>query len=164
MNWIELKDKVYHWDGSWRDIYVLNTNRSDWERWVNYVNKNYRVDWYNGKVEKDETKIDFNVITEFWGGNDDLSSTARVFLDKIQINAHFFDDNELENDIDPREFNSIEDHNMLIKFMSDLSRILDKEIVLTPESEHETVLFKVYKTDVEFSKNIDPSSWKLIIR
>jgi len=29
-----------------------------------------------------------------------LCSTAKIFIDNIQINAHFFDDKELENDID----------------------------------------------------------------
>ena len=84
-----------------------------------------------------------------------------MFIDKIQINAHFFDDTEMENDIDPREFNSIEDHNKLLKYMSDISNLLDKEVILTPENEHETILFKVNKDDIEFSENIDPTKWKL---
>ena len=164
MNWADLKDKIYYWDGSWRDIYVLHTSRADWKIWVDYVNKNYRIGWHNAKADKDENQIDFGVIKEYWSGNHDLCSTANVFIDKIQINAHFFDDNEMENDIDPREFNSMEDHNKLIKYMVDLSTLLDKEIILTPENEHETILFKVYKNNIEFSKNIDPTQWKLKIR
>lgn len=157
MNWRELKDKIYYWDGSWRDIYVLQTNRVDWKIWVDYVNKNYRIDWFKSKADKDENQIDFSVIEEFWSGDEDLCSTARVLIDKIQINAHFFDDNEMENDIDPREFNSIDDHNKLIKYMSDISILLDKEIILTPENEHETVLLKVIKDNIEFSENIAPT-------
>ena len=164
MKWTELKNKIYYWDGSWRDIYVLNTARHDWKIWVDYVNKNYPIDWFNGKTNTDEKKIDFNVIEEFWSGNLDLCSTAKIFIDKIQINAHFFDDTEMENDIDPREFNSFEDHEKLIKYMTDLSILLDKEVILTPENEHETVLFKVNKNVVAFSQDIDPSKWKLRTR
>ena len=107
MNWKKLKDKIYFWDGSWRDIYIPNTTEKDWNKWINFVNENYQVDWYNGKAEADQNKIDFNVILEYWNGNHDLCSTAKIFIDKIQINAHFFDDQEIENDIDPREFKSI---------------------------------------------------------
>lgn len=152
MNWAELKDKVYYTDGSWRDIYVLQTTCADWKIWVDYVNKNYRIDWFNGKAAKEENQIDFKVIEEYWRGDHDLCSTAKVFIDKIQINAYFFDDTELENDINPSEFNSIHDHNKLIKYMSDLSIILDKEVTLTPENEHNTILFKVNKGTILFNK------------
>lgn len=164
MNWTDLKNKIYYWDCSWRDIYVLQTNRDDWKKWADYVNKNYRINWFNGKADKDENQIDFGVIEDFWSGNHDLCSTAKVFIDKIQINAHFFDDTEMENDIDPREFNSIDDHNKLVKYMTDISKLLDKEVILTPENEHETILFKVSNDKIEFSGNIDPTNWKLRTR
>ncbi len=82
----------------------------------------------------------------------------------MQINAHFFSESEIENNIDPREFNSIEDHNKLIKYMTELSVILDKEIILTPENEHETTLLKVLKDKIDYSDNIDPKAWKLRTR
>ena len=150
MDWKDLKNKIYYWDGSWRDILVLKTNRSDWKIVVDYVNENYRIQWFNGKSGQDENKVDFSVIEGFWDGNFDLCSTANVFIDKIQINAHFFDDTEIENDIDPREFNSIEDHNKLVKYMRDISKLLGKEVVLTPENDREVVLFKVYMDNIEF--------------
>ena len=67
----------------------------------------------------------------------------------------------MENDIDPREFASIDDHNKLVKYMTDISRLLDKEVILTPENEHETTLFKVSNDNIEFSDNIDPTQWKI---
>ena len=164
MNWNELKNKVYHWDCSWRDIYVLQTTKLDWKKWVEYVNRNHRIEWYNGKKECVENTIDFEVIEEFWNGNHDLCSTANVFVDKIQINAHFFNESEFENDIDPREFNSEEDHKKLCNYMSDLSKLLDKEVILTPENDHKTILFKVNKDRIEISNDIDPSAWELITR
>lgn len=149
MDWNKLKDKIYYWDGSWRDIYVKSINRSDWEKWVDLVNANYKVDWFNGRQNRDENLIDFSVIDDYWNGNHDLCSTAKIFIDKIQINAHFFDDTEIENDIDPREFNTINDHEKLIHYMTVLSTLLDKEVILTPENEQNIVLIKVYKDKVE---------------
>lgn len=123
MNWNQLKNKIYVWDGGWLDIYVQNTSSIDWEKWTQYVNQNFRIEWYNGKTENVESRIDFNVIQEFWNGNHDLASTAKVFIDDIQINAHFFEPSEIENDIDPREFRSIDDHHKLIEYLKEISSI-----------------------------------------
>ena len=38
--------------------------------------------------------------------------------------CHFYG-NDIENDIDPREINSIEDHNKIIKYMSDLATLFN---------------------------------------
>jgi len=164
MNWTELKEKIYSWDGSWRDIYVLQTTLDDDKKWTDYVNENYRIEWFNGLKQTDENRIDFEVIKEFWNGNHDLCSTAKVFIDKIQINNHFFVDSEIENDIDPREINTIEDHESIVKYMSDLSQLLDKPIILTPENDKEIVLMKISKDGVEYSNKIDPKEWKIKLR
>jgi len=155
MNWTELKEKVYYRDGSWLDIYILRTSLEDNEKWTDYVNENYRIEWFNALTQADENRISFDVIKEFWNGNQDLCSTAKVFIDKVQINNHFFTDTEIENDIDPREINSMEDHERVIKYMTDLSKLLDKPLILTPENEQETILIIVSKNQVAYSKNID---------
>ena len=150
MDWSELKKEIYYLDGSWRDIYVLQTNRRDWEKWVDYVNENYRVDWFNCKTEKEEQNVDFSVIEEYWNGAVDLRSSANVFVDKIQINAHFFTESEIENDIDPREFNSIDDHHKLINYLANLSKLLNKQVILTPEDTPETILMKIDENSVKY--------------
>lgn len=48
--------------------------------------------------------------------------------------------------------------------MTDISILLNKEVILTPENEHEIILFKVNKGNIEFCKNIDPKNWKLKLR
>jgi len=159
LDWNQLKNEIYVWDGGWLDIYVHNTNKNDWETWSKYINQNFRIEWYNGKTEKVESKIDFSVIKEFWEGNHDLSSTSRIFIDNIQINAHFFDSDEIENDIDPREFKDIEDHNKLVKYLIDISSILKKEVTVTPENCPEIILIKVNKDIVEITKGLNPREW-----
>ena len=135
MNWEELKEKIYYWDGSWRDIYIKNTTKADWKKWTDFVNQNYRIEWFNERTGQVETKIDFDVILEYWDGNENLCSTANVFIDKIQINAHFFISEEIENDIDPREIITIEDHYKIVNYMTELSVLLGKTVILTPENE-----------------------------
>lgn len=159
MNWKDLKDKRYYWDGSWRDIYVHESTRNDWENWINLVNANYKIDWYNGKTERDENKIDYNVILDYWNGMRDYCSTVKVFIDNIQINAHFFDDTEIENDIDPREIISIDDHNRVIDFMTKLSKVLNKPVILSPEKCPDIVLIKVLGDNISINIKSNPKDW-----
>lgn len=35
----ELKDKIYYWDGSWHDIYIVQSSRADWKRWVDRMGR-----------------------------------------------------------------------------------------------------------------------------
>lgn len=30
--WDELEAQIYYWDGSWRDLYVQDTNNEDWKK------------------------------------------------------------------------------------------------------------------------------------
>lgn len=143
MNWQKLKEKIYYWDGSWRDIYIKEFDRNDWAKWIDFVNKGYKIDWINLKTSKGQSKIDFDVICDYWNRKDDLLSTAKIYINKIQINTHFFSEEEFESDIDPREFNSLEDHNNLINYLKDISKLLNREIILTPENFRDVVLLTV---------------------
>ncbi len=141
MNWESLQKTLYYHDGSLRDIFIPNTTREDWGKWVAYVNANYRIDWYNGKTDKQESQIDFSVILEYWNGNHDLYSTAKVYMEAIQINAHFFDDAEFENDISPWDFKDLKAHLKLQKYLLDIVGVLGKEVIITPEDEHKVTLW-----------------------
>lgn len=39
----------------------------------------------------------------------------------------------MENYISPKEINCIEDHKKIIKYMSEISVVLEKPVILTPE-------------------------------
>lgn len=102
------------------------------------------------KTNQEENKIDFEVVLEYWAGNHDCCSTAKIFIGAIQINAHFFDQEEIENDIDPREFNNQEDHEVLMEYLKGLSIVLEKEVLLTMEDSPEEILLKVKGKEIEF--------------
>ena len=150
MNWTELKEKIYYCDGSLRDIYVLHTNLEDNKKWTNLANELYTVKWFNGLTQTSEQKINLEVIEEYLKGQHDLCSSVSIYIDKIQINNHFFTDNEIENDISPEDINSIEDHEKIIEYMTDISILLDKPVILTPENEQETILICVTKNEIEY--------------
>jgi hypothetical protein len=143
MNWTELKKRIYFEDGSWRDIYVLDTTRRDWENWVELINKKYRVEFYDAKTDLRTDKIDFVIVKEYWDSNGDREVvSATIRLDSINVMFYFFDDSEIENDIDPSEINSQEDHDKLIDYLNDISVSLNKEVLVTDENTKNSVLIR----------------------
>ncbi|RKF05090.1 hypothetical protein C8N26_0490 [Tenacibaculum lutimaris] len=149
INWELLKSKVYDWDGSWRDIYILNTNVYDWEKLIVFLNQHCKLAWYNIDTDKNDCKIDLSQIKNGWNSGEGLLSVAKIFIkDKIQINLHFFTPEEIEFDIDPREFNSIEDHNELMKLLIDISLNVGKQLIITAENHSDYSLITVDKNKI----------------
>jgi hypothetical protein len=151
MDWQILKNKIYNCDGSYRDIYVHNTTKEDWQIWADFVNKTYKISFhiYDTEVKKD--KVDLTKIFDYWNGTQENRSTATVFIDNIQVNAHFFIAEEIENDITPNDINSMDDHNKLMNYMTNLSKVLNKAVVLTPENEADFVLISVDKDEIKIN-------------
>ena len=46
----------------------------------------------------------------------------------------FFSIDEIENDFFPEEVKTIEQHNLIIEYLKSISKILNKEVILTPEN------------------------------
>lgn len=148
MEWQIIRDKIYYKDGSYRDIYINNTTREDWQLWAEFVNDHYKTSFLIYETQAKTDKVDITKAFDYWNGNHDNCSTATVFVDGIQVNAHFFNENVIEQDITPTEINTIDDHNKLVAYMIRLSKVLDKEVVLTSENKPENVLISVDKDQV----------------
>lgn len=134
-NWMDLKESVYHWDGSWRDIYVQDCSIQDWIKWSDFINLHYKLDFYNPTTDKTEETIDFNSIKDTLENDGYVESTLSFYIQEdIQVNVHFFDKGQIEHDIDPREFDSIEKHNQLIDYMKKINVLLNKTIIMTEEN------------------------------
>lgn len=144
MNWDNIKDEIYFEDGSLRDIYVLNTTRDDWYRWIGYVNSNYPITFYNHNLGEgiEFDQIDSQAITDWWDGKSDCSCTAHVRIREAYLSVHFFSEDEIESDISPKEFNSLEQHLALLKYLQEVSQLLNKEVILTDENSSENVLYR----------------------
>lgn len=156
MEWDELRNTVYQLDGALRDIYVLDTNREDWSKWIAYVNSNYPVRWTVEDHNEDapSAAIDAGFMAQWWDA-ERTSATAIISLDKVHVHCYFFTEVEIENDIAPREFHSLEDHQQLVDYLVAISTILGKEVILTDELVgvepcDATVLIRVNGTNIQF--------------
>lgn len=148
MNWKELRDKIYYQDGSLRDIYIKKTTQEDWRKWVNYVTANYTVAFTIHEADVTRDKIDFSKVVDFWNGSLNSSISATIHVGGIVVKAYFFSNEEIENDITPKEVNTLNDHKCLVEYLVGLSKALKKNVVLTPENEPETTLISVYEDNV----------------
>jgi hypothetical protein len=151
--WYKIKEEVYYWDGSWRDIYVLETSQEDWRNWIDLVNHNYSVQFYNGQTQQTETAIDKKTVFDYQQHKTDLTSSAVIKAKRITVNCRFFSVQQIENDIDPREIKTIEEHQELIDYLKAMSERLSKPVVLTAENQPDMVYIIVENDKVKININ-----------
>ena len=152
-NWEELRTGVYEIDGSWRDIYVLQTTREDWQHWIWYVNRHYPVRWEaEDHLDGQELDaIDAAYIARRWdAGGEALVQWANVFVENIRLNCHFFTATQIENDFDPSAIRSMEDHHRLMGYLVAISTALQKEVIVTSENCPEWPYIRVNGSDIQF--------------
>lgn len=133
MTWEDLKKHIYHEDGSLRDIYIRNVTSEDWIRWVDFVNSSYTVDFEIGGKPKGN-KIDFSTVAAYWQHVDQECPSASIYLGNIIVKTYFFREDEIENDIAPREIKTVEDHKKLVAYLKSVSNLLGKPVELTEEN------------------------------
>lgn len=149
MNWETLKEKVYYTDGSYREIYIRHASRDDWKKWAELINDSYHNFFHTYEYNSIANKIDFEMMVDYWDGNYYLISAAYIFIDHIQMNAHFGDEVIIQKVFDPVSVNSVEDHDRIVGFMKALSEKLDKEVILSPENSSHNNLITVHRDKVE---------------
>jgi hypothetical protein len=153
--WEELRTGVYEIDGSWRDVYVLDATREDWHHWMTYVNAHYPVIWGAEDHQDGQTldAIDVAYIERRWdAGAEALTTWGSVFLEQVQLNCHFFTHSQIENDIDPSQLHSLEDHHRLMAYLVAISTALGKEVIVTAENIPEGVYIRVNGPNIHFEE------------
>lgn len=148
MNWDSIKRKIYFKDGSLRDIYVLDTNIVDWERWVNFINQNYSIEFYDRRFKDPSPLIDFNKVKEYWNKENEEGVYAVINVSGIKLMCYFNWKNDIENDFSPNSIKNIQDHNNLINFLIGISNILNKSVRITNEMKEEEVLVHIFHDEI----------------
>ncbi len=144
-NWKFNKEEIYYEDGSLRDIYVFDTNKEDWRSWSKLVNERFEVEFYNGRTQELEDKINIEEVFNFWTDQTGFTdtNTATIKLGKVLIKCYFFIESEIENDIDPREVKTEENHKAIMEYLQQVSIILKKKVVVTSEMAEDDILLEV---------------------
>lgn len=135
MNWNEYKSE-FAWDGSWRDIYILNTDIQEWQTFVDFLRSSKYDYEFNGElgVLPEDLSIIFN--------SDQIPPTLTIKTDGVTLKCHFFTTHEIEFDLDPREVTNESKAKGIFKFMEDLGAALKLPVRMTPENLRTSPIFE----------------------
>lgn len=90
----------FEWDGSLRDLYILNADTEVWQKVIEFI----RTGEYAYRFEMDGEELplpaDINSLFEVRA---EVGAQLSVDVHGITINCYFFAEDEVEFDIDPRE-------------------------------------------------------------
>lgn len=126
-------------DGALRDVYVAPASLFLWNKFIEWIARaGYRSEFWHGESKKALPR-EFNEIKSFQLTD---PTTLKIFLSAgVQINCHFFTEEEIELDVDPREIRDRESFDSLLGFLRAMANALEKNVRVTYENTPEDVLF-----------------------
>ena len=136
VEWEEIQT-AFEWDGSWRDLYVLGASRDDWQRILDALRSSGYVlrFWRDHDAQPVPESVDSLFV-----GESEQSSLLSTVVEGVTVNAHFFQDDEVEFDIDPREVSTVARAEAVFGLMRLIGQAVQKPVRLTPENMSELVL------------------------
>jgi hypothetical protein len=138
LSWDEYK-KAFEPDGSWRDIYLTETEAKTWKTLLEFLlETDYPKKFF---VNKSERALTTNAWQIFQDQKKNLLSLLTIDVNGVTLNCHFFDQNEIEFDFDPREVKDEQNALAIFEFMSQIGAELEKDVFLTEEDAAEDAWF-----------------------
>jgi hypothetical protein len=133
-------------DGSWRDVYVFETTRGEWQAlldWVLTIDPSPRF-----TVDSEPAPLPPSVDWMF-EHREEIAPSLHFVHRGVDYGLHFFQDDEIELDIDPRE---IRERNWsdFIATLSDVSRLLKRDVLVTPENLPQVAILRVNSDGVTY--------------
>lgn len=129
---------VFEIDGSWRDLYVVDTTIEDWKEMLGLVRDRKAIN-YEFTMEGEAAAIPQRPEPVFISGEGAYPDAASlpwslvVTLDGLDLTCLFLTNTEIEFHLDPRNLNENRLYELL-DFMESLGRRLKKDVLLTPEN------------------------------
>ena len=124
---------------NWKSI------KEDWKAWSKLINEKYRVEFYNGRTQQTEEKIDVEELLYYFAAPEDFQDVnkANIKLGEVTIICQLHYESEMEGDIDPKEVKTEEDHQAIMEYLKAVASTLKKKVVVTSETTPEEVLLEV---------------------
>lgn len=146
MKWEQVAKDFESCDGALCDIYVQNTTVDDWQAVMDSLERS--------KLDI-ELQIDGQVvelpqdISELLFRHPDASCPCMyVQIGSTTLNCHFFTDEEIEFDLNPRDMRP-ELLSSILDFLKMLGRATSKPVILTDENSPEATIMRFGPTDTE---------------
>lgn len=123
---IDQLPELWERDGSLRDVYLANVDLDGWERFICYSSAHrltYQADGNEAAVP--------GVDEAF--RRTDVSHCLSIWVGNVSVNCHFFQIDEIELDIDPREILGANEHAAVLEFIEGVSNAVGANAAITPE-------------------------------
>lgn len=118
-------------EGSLRDVYVAQTEISDWRKFMEFASR------YPSAYAFDGIACEMPSVEGIFS-NRDGGHLLRVKFGIATANCHFFVESEIELDLDPREIQSASSHSEALSFLEGLAIAIGKPVTVTPENGQST--------------------------
>lgn len=130
VEWSEVRDELFP-DGTLRDIYVLDTSIADWQRVLDGLRRGaFALDY---ALEGATAALPVNASVLFADERLHMSR-LRIALGSVTIHCHFFQVDQIEFDIDPRDIEGQGELTAVVDFMRLVASACGKDVLLTPEN------------------------------
>jgi hypothetical protein len=143
LDWESVKAE-FVWEGSWRDICVPGVSIDEWRAMASAIPSAGFANEF--QVGGTVTSFPEDVAAAFARSPDSSSSLWSVFADRVRLCCHFFDQSEIEFDLDPREVAGQSQLDAVLEFMRVLAAATGRVALLTPENMHDAPFIRVPPT------------------
>ncbi len=142
--WESVREEFALEDGSLRDILILGTDLTSWQRMLDRLRTaGYDLEYF---CDNQPSELPANV-SEAFPLSLERNRRLSVRFAGVLANCHFFTPEVIEFDIDTREIRGQEQLDAVFEFMRCLADAVGKEAILTPENCLETVIFRIRPGD-----------------
>ena len=126
-------------DGALRDIYIRKATLVDWQAVIDALKSEMPALEFRIGSEAAELPCDISEL--FFRGPNDLTPALYVPMGDTTVNCHFFSDDEVEFDLNPRDMNE-ELLPLLLDFLTLLGKATNKPVLLTMENMPEAEIMR----------------------
>jgi hypothetical protein len=138
--WNDVKSE-FAWEGSWRDISIGDVSLHDWQLVLDALRaEKFPMEF---TVAGSRAELPQKVSEMFPRDAHDASRMLSVDRAGVRLNCHFFDENEIEFDLDPREVGGQAQLDAVVAFMKVLACATGRFALMTPENMHEHAFIRV---------------------
>lgn len=137
LEWEEVRG-AFHPDGSLRDIYVPEADAARWDRFLAALpGWDYALAYLEEGIEAPYPSS----FRSLYSRRDEAGPLLAIDLGGVLLLCHFFREDEVELDLDPREVRGEREFRLVMGFMARLGALLGRRVILTEESTPSSVIF-----------------------
>jgi len=119
-------------DGSLRDIHLVDAGLAAWSRAAEAIERHGYALSFEGLWSG--SRFPSNVADLFKRSPDREMTTLSIDLGGVRLGCHFFTEESIEFDLDPREIAGEPEFLSVVRFMSRLATATERPALLTPEN------------------------------